>query len=804
MKRFLHNNWPFRGTLPLILSMTIVCSGFSLLFWQHRNYIHFEHQLDLQIENETGRMAIGALNFSDLNGVKALYYQLIIPMDVDRMQLLQEEAIFMVAEIHDALNVLEKGGVIMRRLPVNVAANRDIMFPIAYFPQQKTEYNLAVLELRPQLIELEANIKQLPGMVARRNQLLLEKNLVDLPAEVHHMIHFLQETEPLFERMTENANTLAHFSRLNLRALQKDSKIRRRLHLREINIIAATGLVLVLLLMAVIYRQIIANRRLLEEQVKYRTRELQTANTELEHQIQQRTEADRRILQEKERWEQTFDAIPDIITLQDDNFTILQSNQAGHQFFGEPTQLIGKKCHTLFHGIDTPCPDCPNLKITSNGRSHEEDIRHEFLHKWFHVTSSPVLAPDRKIQYIVHVARDISEQKLLEKNFLQAQKMESVGRLAGGVAHDFNNILSAINGYAELILLKMPKDSPFREEITIILESGKRASRLTKQLLAFSRKQITHKELLNINSEIKESQKMLGRLLGEHIEIAFFPAPDLGLIKADRSQMEQVLLNLAINSRDAMPQGGKLTIETARVLLDEEFSHLHNNLAPGDYIVLSVSDTGEGIAENVQEHIFEPFFTTKEQEKGTGLGLATIHGIIQQHNGYISVYSEPGQGTTFKIYLPRAWETKEERIKKPPLINEFQPEGNTILVVEDDEVVRTLVQRCLEDYGYRILTATDGTDGLHCFRQHREEIDLLLSDMIMPNMGGAELAEAILRETPDMKVIFMSGYTENFFLRQRALQGDINFIHKPIAVNELIKRIHFVLAVNRTTPSEQA
>ena len=402
---------------------------------------------------------------------------------------------------------------------------------------------------------------------------------------------------------------------------------------------------------------------------------------------------------------------------------------------------------------------------------------------------------------VLAVVRDISERKRAEQEKIklkselyQAQKMESIGRLAGGVAHDFNNILTVINGYAEICLMGMEENQPLREEIEIIQQSGQRAARLTQQLLAFSRKQIVKQELLDLNREVDDTRKMLGRLLGENIEIEISHGKDLWPVKMDRSQMEQVVLNLAVNARDAMPSGGKLTIETANVSLDGAYIKTHYNVTPGDYVMLAVSDNGQGMDEETKGNIFEPFFTTKEQGKGTGLGLATIYGIVKQNNGEIQVYSQPGQGTTFKIYLPRVDEPIE-KIEDVPSVEEISDNRGTetIMLVEDDDMVRKMSGDILTGLGYTVLEAENGEDALQVCSRSRGKVDLLLSDVVMPKMSGPALATKMQELCPETKVLFMSGYTENDIVKHGVLEDGVNFIPKPITPRSLSQAVRKVL-----------
>jgi len=393
-----------------------------------------------------------------------------------------------------------------------------------------------------------------------------------------------------------------------------------------------------------------------------------------------------------------------------------------------------------------------------------------------------------------HLSQRKKEQARLENQLHQAQKMESVGRLAGGVAHDFNNILSAIIGYAEICLLDIDNTSPLYENISTILESGHRAARLTQQLLAFSRKQIVQKETLNVKKEIDNIIKMIGRLLGEDINISVIYGGENFLIRADRSQLEQIIMNLSVNARDSMPQGGKLTIETEEVIIEKGTLNYHFDIAPGDYIRITVSDTGEGMSPDILEHIFEPFYTTKEQGKGTGLGLSTVYGIIKQNNGDIDVYSESGLGTAFKIYLPRVYDASdEESISrfKAPMDNRICTE--TILLVEDDEMLRKMLEKTLSSLGYTILKAENGKQGRTIFETFQGTIDLVLTDVVMPEKNGIEMAMEIQRHSPELKVILMSGYTENAIIPNNLSDLNMHFIQKPVSPRDIRLAVQNVL-----------
>ncbi len=418
------------------------------------------------------------------------------------------------------------------------------------------------------------------------------------------------------------------------------------------------------------------------------------------------------------------------------------------------------------------------------------------LVRWTNTTLRNV---DGKVVGVAALGDDVTDLRkaqedlrLSEEQLRQAQKMEAIGQLAGGVAHDFNNLLTGITGYSELTLRKLAPDDPLCPNIEEIKKAGNRAASLTRQLLAFSRKQLLQPKVLDFNEVVSELEKMLRRLIGEDIELRTILDPELGRIKADPGQLEQVIMNLVVNARDAMPYGGVLIIETKNSFLAEN-SGEHFAVKPGPYVLITVSDTGQGIDKETQSHIFEPFFTTKERGKGTGLGLSTVYGIIKQSDGYIWVDSEPGQGTTFKMFLPRVDEAAEEYRQEVREKDEETQGNETILLVEDDEIVRNLVREVLKSYGYTVLEAASGSEALKICRNNEGIIDLLLTDVIMPEMSGGELARKVIDLCPDVKVMFMSGYTDDAMIRHNILSSDITFIQKPFNSPDLAHRIRKVL-----------
>jgi PAS domain S-box-containing protein len=411
---------------------------------------------------------------------------------------------------------------------------------------------------------------------------------------------------------------------------------------------------------------------------------------------------------------------------------------------------------------------------------------------------APVRNSGGEITHFIATKLDVTARKQLEQQFLQAQKMEAVGRLAGGVAHDFNNLLTIINGYAALLSEQTSTEDPRRARLKEILMAGERAASLTRQLLAFSRRQILEPRVLDLNGVIAGIEKMLRRLIQEDVELVTTSRPDLGRVKVDPGQIEQVIMNLAVNARDAMPEGGKLLIETSNVEIDENYARSHSPMMPGKHVMLAVSDTGCGMDLETQAHIFEPFFTTKEEGQGTGLGLATVHGIVEQSNGFIWVYSEPGRGSTFKIYFPLVEEAlpTAEPAEVPA---ELAESSETVLVVEDEGGVRSLLSETLASHGYKVLEAAGAAQALQIAERHTEPIHLLLTDVVMPGTDGKKLAMRLATLHPETKVLYMSGYTDDAIVRHGILEGGTSFLQKPFLPQALLAKIHEVLKTKSGT-----
>ncbi|BCG46611.1 Two-component system sensor histidine kinase [Citrifermentans bremense] len=407
-----------------------------------------------------------------------------------------------------------------------------------------------------------------------------------------------------------------------------------------------------------------------------------------------------------------------------------------------------------------------------------------------HATISPIRNKDGVITHFLAIKEDITERKLLEAQLFQSQKMESIGRLAGGVAHDFNNMLSVILGSAQLAMRCVTEGTPVWQDLEQIVQAGKRSSQITRQLLAFSRKEIIAPREVNLNEHFTEMQKTLGRLIGEDIRMEFKPAPELWTIDADTTQLDQILVNLAVNARDAMGNGGVLTIQTANIRVDASYSQFHLDASLGEYVQLSVSDTGCGMDRETLSQIFEPFFTTKEVGKGTGLGLATVYGIVRQHNGFINVYSEPGQGTTFEINFPKfsgspLGAAKDEAVAVSG--------SGTVLLVEDDPLVRKTTLDTLKEIGYQVIEAAGAEEAISICREKGTHVDLILTDVVMPGMNGKEMVDAIEAFRPGLRVLFMSGYTKDLVAQRGVAEGGRHFIQKPFDIHALAGKLRETL-----------
>jgi PAS domain S-box-containing protein len=500
------------------------------------------------------------------------------------------------------------------------------------------------------------------------------------------------------------------------------------------------------------------------------------------------------LTQSEERYRTLIEGVRDVVFALSADGTITSLSPAFQSMTGWTTgEWVGKPFEQLVHADDAPvvfelfgrvlrgeAGPASQLRVqTRKGdyRAGEVVATHQFR--------------DGRLVGVLGIVRDVTERMSLEQQLRQSQKMEAVGRLAGGVAHDFNNILTAITGYAQLLLEDFAPEDARRADIDEIRRAAERAAALTRQLLAFSRQQVLQLSALNLNSLVSDTKSMLERLLGEDVRLATRLAKHLGTVKADRGQLEQVVMNLAVNARDAMPDGGKLTIETANADLDDSYARDHFPARAGHYVMLAVSDTGTGMSEETKAHLFEPFFTTKEKGKGTGLGLATVYGIVKQSGGFIWVYSELGHGSTFKIYLPRVDEAPESNQVAATLPAVGGTE--TVLLAEDEAAVRAVARQSLVRYGYTVLEAPNAEAALELAKRYSGRIHLLLTDVVMPGMSGRALALQLEPLRPGMRTIYMSGYTDEAITRHGVLEPGLVYVQKPFSPEALVRKVREVL-----------
>jgi PAS domain S-box-containing protein len=505
--------------------------------------------------------------------------------------------------------------------------------------------------------------------------------------------------------------------------------------------------------------------------------------------------AEQQLRQSEERYRALIEGVRDMIFTLGLDGRITSLNPAFETTTGWPSaEWLGKPFEDLLHPDDVPLA----LELVSRGiRAERQPVRELRVrtrtgeYRVGEFAATPQMREGQLVG-ILGTARDVTERVSLEQQLRQAQKMEAIGRLAGGVAHDFNNILTAITGFADLVLEDLGAQDPRRRDVAEIARAAERAAGLTRQLLAFSRQQVMQAQVLDLNALVAGTEAMLGRLLGEDVALATRFAPNLGAVKADPGQLEQVIMNLAVNARDAMPNGGKLTIETANVELDDSYTEEHIPTQPGPYVMLAVTDTGVGMDEKTQTHLFEPFFTTKERGKGTGLGLATAYGIVKQSGGYIWVYTELGRGTTFKIYLPRVAAAPEPP-RSGALPGPALDGTETVLLAEDEAGVRAVARQALIRHGYTVLEAPSAEAALDLAERYTGPIHLLLTDVVMPGMNGRALAIRLAERRSDLRIIYMSGYAEEAITRHGVLEQGLTYVQKPFTPDDLVRRVRAAL-----------
>ncbi len=536
---------------------------------------------------------------------------------------------------------------------------------------------------------------------------------------------------------------------------------------------------------------------LIEEEEEYLRKYSAIIATKLEENLRELEKANTTIRDSERCYRNLFNSMRDVVIITDKDRMILDVNQpALRDVFGYETgDVIGKSTEMLYaerKGFIMTGREVYDQADIVKGKLVEVDFQRENKNV-FHseLYALKLIGDDGEAEGNIGLIRDISERKMLEKQLLQAQKMESIGQLAGGVAHDFNNILTAIIGYACIAQMKMVKEDPIRESIDNILESANRAAELTHSLLAFSSKQVMNLQPMDLNEIIRQVEIFLKRVIGADVELRTFMKQKTLTVNADSGQIEQVLMNLATNARDAMPTGGVFTIETDTIMVDDDSLKVLGLGKQGVYAVVLVSDTGEGMDETTRKRIFEPFFTNKEEGRGTGLGLSIVYGIIQQHNGLINVYSEPEKGTCFKIYLPLAQTPAGAR----HTLDISAPGGGieTVLVAEDDAKVRELSQQVLQEFGYTVITAENGEEAVLKFMEQKDHIQLVILDVVMPRMSGSAVYQEIRKIQPDIKALFLSGYTADAVHIQHFIAEGISFIQKPVSPNDFLKKVREVL-----------
>jgi len=511
--------------------------------------------------------------------------------------------------------------------------------------------------------------------------------------------------------------------------------------------------------------------------------------------ITERLRAEQALRNSEQSYRSLVDGVRDVIFALSPGGEVTSLNPAFEEMTGfPPAEWVGRPFEAFVHPDDVP------LALDLFGRVLQGEPRPTIQFRiltragTYRVAEFSATAQlrDGRLTGILGIGRDVTERLGLEQQLRQAQKMEAVGRLAGGIAHDFNNILTAITGHADLLLEDLGHHDPRRADVDEIRRSAERAAGLTRQLLAFSRQQVLQPKVVDLNALVLDMDKLLRRLIGEDVELATVLDPTLGRVTADPGQLEQVIVNLAVNARDAMPQGGKLTLETRNIDLDSSYTLEHSLVKPGPYVQLTVSDSGIGMDEETQAHAFEPFFTTKPRGQGTGLGLAMVYGTVKQSGGFIWVYSEPGRGATFKIYLPRVDAPVESAA--PPAPVERPPRGSeTVLLAEDEPAVRAIARQALERQGYTVLAAPSGADALALAAQHGATIHLLLTDVVMPGMSGRDLADRLTAKRHGIRVLYISGYTDNAIVRHGMLEPGLAYLQKPFRPDALVRKVREVL-----------
>jgi PAS domain S-box-containing protein len=499
--------------------------------------------------------------------------------------------------------------------------------------------------------------------------------------------------------------------------------------------------------------------------------------------------------------QEVFEAIQDGISVLDNELNVIKTNRWMEKMYLSREPLVGRKCYEVYQDRDTPCPWCPVVRTLETGKVHSEIVPYpseEDPTGWIDLSAFPMKDEDGNLTGAIEYVKDVtdrvlaeSERNRLQGELLQSQKMESVGRLAGGVAHDFNNMLSVILGHAELVKEQLQQGSPLHDDLEEIIKAAQRSASLTRQLLAFARRQTVAPRVLDLNDTLGGMHKMLRRLIGEDIDLKWTPGESLWSVKIDPVQIDQILANLCVNARDAISGVGSVSIETTNITTNEAHCRQCPGLVPGDYVMLSVRDDGCGMDKETLDNLFEPFFTTKDASSGTGLGLSTVYGIVKQNKGFVYVDSEPGKGAAISLYLPRARETARQDEDVP---THADPRGaETILLVEDEVSILNLNKTVLERLGYKVLAANTPAEAITMAKEHPDTVQLLLTDVIMPEMNGKELKGRIEVLYPNIKAIYISGYPDNVIVRRGILERGVNFLQKPFTTDLLANKVREVL-----------
>ncbi|MDP2993224.1 MAG: response regulator, partial [Deltaproteobacteria bacterium] len=512
--------------------------------------------------------------------------------------------------------------------------------------------------------------------------------------------------------------------------------------------------------------------------------------------VTERRKLEEEIARTRDELQVLFNSITDGINVVDRDYNIIKANEGMAKQRGIPVEdMIGHKCYEIFYKRQKLCENCLVEETFKTGKTYfktRERIRIDGTAVSADVFTFPIFGHEGQVIQVVEYSRDVTERKQLEQQLMQAQKMESIGVLAGGIAHDFNNLLSGILGYASLLKTKTQVGDSLYKYADTIEQSAVKAARLTQQLLTFSRGDKFRTETVNLNTIAEETLQLLERTIDRSIQIHKEFSPDIWAIEADPSQMEQVLLNICINARDAMPTGGVLKIKTENTALEEEPLADYPETASGNYAKITISDTGTGIARDIQHKIFDPFFSTKDKRKGTGLGLSVVYGVVKNHGGFINLNSEPMKGTTFEIYIPASTKIAASSDSDAP-VKESRGGHENILLVDDEEVVRDLGKEVLESYGYKVIPASDGIEAISIYEKQKDGIDLIILDMIMPRMGGIETFERLQAVNPAVKVIVSSGYSSDEHYQAVLQKGAKGFIQKPYKIDELTGMVRQVL-----------